>query len=132
MGRLTPCATIETIETELLLADLAVMEKAVPLLDKVVRSEPRSTRTQELAACAKVLEGLQHGTSASVVGLTMEEQNALTSVSLADGKADALCGQCRGTGGRCTGPMGGSAGRTLWSGPSADRLGTVLKRKWPV
>ena len=69
---------IETIETELLLADLTVMEKAVPHLDKVVRSEPRSTRTHELAACAKVLEGLQHGTSAAMVELTREEKDALT------------------------------------------------------
>ena len=61
-----PLRDIETIETELLLADLAVMEKAVPHLDKVVRSEPRSTRTQELAACTKVLEGLQRGTGAAM------------------------------------------------------------------
>ena len=76
-GEIDPLRDIETIETELLLADLTVMEKAVPHLDKVVRSEPRSTRTHELAACAKVLEGLQHGTSAAMVELTMEEKDAL-------------------------------------------------------
>ena len=77
-GEIDPLRDIETIETELLLADLTVMEKAVPHLDKVVRSEPRSTRTHELAACAKVLEGLQHGTSAAMVALTREEKDALT------------------------------------------------------
>ena len=77
-GEIDPLRDIETIETELLLADLAVMEKAVPHLDKVVRSEPRSTRAHELAACAKVLEGLQHGTSAAMVELTREEKDALT------------------------------------------------------
>lgn len=76
-GTIDPLRDIETIETELLLADLAVMEKAVPALDKVVRSEPRSTRTSELAACAKVLEGLQRGTGAAALGLTIEEQDAL-------------------------------------------------------
>ncbi len=76
-GAIDPLRDIETIETELLLADLAVMEKAVPSLDKVVRSEPRSTRTHELAACAKVLEGLQRGTGAAAMGLTIEEKDAL-------------------------------------------------------
>ena len=85
-GEIDPLRDIETIETELLLADLAIMEKAVPQLDKVVRSEPRSTRTQELATCAKVLEGLQRGTSASAVGLTMEEQEVLTPYRLLTAK----------------------------------------------
>jgi len=76
-GAIDPLRDVETIETELLLADLAVLEKAVPHLDKVVRSEPRSTRTHELAACAKVLEGLQRGTSAAALGLTIEEQDVL-------------------------------------------------------
>ena len=77
-GAIDPLRDIETIETELLLADLAVVEKAVPYLDKVVRSEPRSVRAHELAACAKVLEGLQRGTGAAAVGLTKEEKDALT------------------------------------------------------
>ena len=81
-GEIDPLRDIETIETELLLADLAVMEKAVPHLDKVVRSEPRSTRAQELAACTKVLEGLQRGTGTAAVGLTIEERDALAPYSL--------------------------------------------------
>ena len=81
-GAIDPLRDIETIETELLLADLAVMEKAVPHLDKVVRSEPRSARAQELAACAKVLEGLQRGMGAAAIGLTTEERNALAPYSL--------------------------------------------------
>ena len=82
MGAIDPLRDIETIETELLLADLAVMEKAVPHLDKVVRSEPRSTRAQELAACAKVLAGLQRGIGAAAMGLTPEERDALAAYSL--------------------------------------------------
>ena len=81
-GEIDPLRDIETIETELLLADLAVMEKAVPHLDKVVRSEPRSTRRQELAACTKVLEGLQRGTDAAAMGLTTEERDSLAPYSL--------------------------------------------------
>ncbi len=81
-GEIDPLRDIETIETELLLADLAVMEKAVPRLDKVVRSEPRSTRAQELAACTKVLERLQRGTGTAAVGLTIEERDALAPYSL--------------------------------------------------
>ena len=81
-GAIDPLRDIGTIETELLLADLAVMEKAVPHLDKVVRSEPRSTRAQELAACAKVLAGLQRGTGAAALGLAIEERDALAPYSL--------------------------------------------------
>ncbi len=81
-GAIDPLRDIETIETELLLADLAVMEKAVPHLDKVVRSEPRSTRAQELVACAKVLAGLQRGMGAAAMGLTSEERDALAAYSL--------------------------------------------------
>ena len=81
-GAIDPLRDIGTIETELLLADLAVMEKAVPHLDKVVRSEPRSTRAQELVACAKVLAGLQCGMGAAAMGLTSEERDALAAYSL--------------------------------------------------
>ena len=85
-GEIDPLRDIETIETELLLADLAVMEQAVPHLDKVVRSEPRSTREQELAACAKVLEGLQCGTGAAAIELAAEERDALASYRLLTAK----------------------------------------------
>ena len=85
-GEIDPLRDIEIIETELLLADLAVMEQAVPHLDKVVRSEPRSTREQELAACAKVLEGLQCGTGAAAIGLATEERDALAPYRLLTAK----------------------------------------------
>ncbi len=85
-GAIDPFRDIETIETELLLADLAVMEKAVPYLDKVVRSEPRSTRAHELAACVKVLAGLQRGIGAMAMGLTPAERDALTTYSLLTAK----------------------------------------------
>ena len=81
-GTIDPLRDIETIETELLLADLAVMEKAVPHLDKVVRSEPRSTQAHELAACVKVLAGLQRGMGSAAMGLTSEERDALAAYSL--------------------------------------------------
>ena len=96
MGAIDPLRDIETIETELLLADLAVMEKAVPHLDKVVRSEPRSTRAQELAACAKVLEGLQHGIGAAAMELTPAERDALVAYSLLTTRPVLLCGHCWG------------------------------------
>ena len=85
-GEIDPLRDIEIIEAELLLADLAVMEQAVPHLDKVVRSEPRSTREQELAACAKVLEGLQCGTGAAAIGLATEERDALAPYRLLTAK----------------------------------------------
>lgn len=78
-GHVDPFRDIETIEAELLLADLAVLEKAVPHLDKVVRSEPRSTRRLELEVCGRALEGLQRGK-----GIAGQELNSVELSAIAD------------------------------------------------
>ena len=81
-GDIDPFRDIATIETELLLADLAVMEKAVPYLDKVVRSEPRSDRKLELAVSVKILDALQRGEGVAGMGLAAEELHAVAAYRL--------------------------------------------------
>ncbi len=59
-GKVDPAGDIETIETELVLADLQTLEKAVPRLDKEVRAKRGDKKSSELLdtalAAQKVLE----------------------------------------------------------------------------
>jgi GTP-binding protein YchF len=76
-GAIDPGRDVEIVETELLLADLERLERVVPHLDKVVRSEPRSARRGELEALGKALEGLQRGQAVRHQGLTAAEREAV-------------------------------------------------------
>jgi hypothetical protein len=59
-GKVDPAGDIETIETELVLADLQTLEKAVPRLDKEVRAKKGDKKSAELLdtalAAQRVLE----------------------------------------------------------------------------
>ncbi len=81
-GRIDPQRDIDTLETELLLADLETLENAVPHLEKVVRSDPRSTQKMELVAAQKALEGVRQGISVLNVDMLYEERQTLTSYHL--------------------------------------------------
>ena len=81
-GVIDPFRDIGTIETELLMADLALMEKAVPYLDKVVRSEPRSERNLELEVCVKVQDGLQRGIGVLEMELPPDQVTVLSQYRL--------------------------------------------------
>ena len=85
-GLVDPSRDIETIATELLLADLAAMEEAVPYLDKVVRSEQRSERKVELAAATKALAGLERGLGIRDIQLQEDELDAIASYRLLTAK----------------------------------------------
>ncbi len=60
-GRVSPKDDIETIHTELVLADLQTLEKAVPRLEKEVRA--KKADAGELAAAQKALAVLEQGTT---------------------------------------------------------------------
>ena len=56
-GKVDPAGDIETIETELILADLQTLEKAVPRLEKEARiNKDRKAALDNAAAAQKVLE----------------------------------------------------------------------------
>ena len=60
-GRVDPADDIETINTELILADLQTLEKAVPRLEKDVRN--RRAEPEDLATAKGALELLEAGTT---------------------------------------------------------------------
>jgi ribosome-binding ATPase len=81
-GSVDPQRDIATVETELLLADLDVVQRVLPNLSKVVQSQPRSERRIELEALQKVEEALGRGVKAKEVDLTSNEHQALTEYRL--------------------------------------------------
>jgi len=56
-----PVRDVDTVLAELIIADLEVVERNLPTLDKVVRSDPRSLRKTELAALQRAHAALGEG-----------------------------------------------------------------------
>lgn len=71
-GEVDPLRDVETVETELMLADLETVEKAIPRLDKVVHTDPRSTHRLELEVLEQVRQALAKGQSIQTLGLSPE------------------------------------------------------------
>ena len=76
-GDVDPVRDADTVDTELILADLEVAERNLPQLDKVVRSDPRSGRQTELAALCAVHAALAEGQPLRQAGLSPEHLAAL-------------------------------------------------------
>ena len=85
-GIVDPLRDLETIEVELMLADLETLEKAVPPLDKVVQTDPNSAHSMELEALKKAEQGLRQGTPLRLVELAAEERVAIQGYNLLTGK----------------------------------------------
>lgn len=79
-GRVDPQSDVETIKTELVLADMATVEKAIPRLEKEAKRDKAGAA--KLAAARKVLEGLNEGHRARTLDLTDEEREALYDLHL--------------------------------------------------
>ena len=79
-GRVDPLSDVETIKTELILADLATLEKAIPRLEKEAKRDKAGAKKLEVAK--KVFEGLNEGHRARTLGLDAEEQEALYDLHL--------------------------------------------------
>ena len=75
-----PLSDVETIKTELILADLATLEKAIPRLEKEAKRDKAGAKKLEVAR--KVFEGLNEGHRARTLGLDAEEQEALYDLHL--------------------------------------------------
>lgn len=70
-GKVDPGSDIETILTELQLADLQTLEKAIPRLEKEVRG--KKTEPAVLAAAQAAIELLQAGTPLSAAGSKLDD-----------------------------------------------------------
>ncbi len=79
-GKVDPASDVETIKTELILADIATLEKALPRLEKDAKRDKAAVAKLECAR--KVLEGLNEGHRARTLDLSEEEQEAIYDLHL--------------------------------------------------
>lgn len=78
--KVDPHSDVETIKTELILADIATIEKALPRLEKEGKRYKEKAINFEVAQ--KVLEGLNEGKRALQLDLSEEEQDAIRELCL--------------------------------------------------
>ncbi|MCT8971939.1 redox-regulated ATPase YchF [Microbaculum marinisediminis] len=84
-GRIDPLADAETIETELMLADLESLEKRLPTLEKRIRGGDKEAKlSQELVN--RALEKLRDGKPARLVEIADEERKAFEALNLLTSK----------------------------------------------
>lgn len=78
--KVDPQSDVETIKTELILADIATIEKALPRLEK--EGKRYKEKAINFEAAQKVLEGLNEGKRALQLNLFEEEQDAIRELCL--------------------------------------------------
>lgn len=78
--KVDPQSDVETIKTELILADIATIEKALPRLEK--EGKRYKEKAINFKAAQKVLEGLNEGKRALQLNLSEEEQDAIRELCL--------------------------------------------------
>ena len=78
--KVDPQSDVETIKTELILADIATIEKALPRLEK--EGKRYKEKDINFEAAQKVLEGLNEGKRALQLNLSEEEQDAIRELCL--------------------------------------------------
>ena len=79
-GRVDPQSDVETIKMELILADVATCEKAIPRLEKEAKRDKKGQA--KLDACKKVLAGLYENHRARTLDLTEDEIAAVYELHL--------------------------------------------------
>ena len=79
-GRVDPQSDVETIKMELILADVATCEKAIPRLEKEAKRDKAGAA--KLEAAKKVLAGLYEGHRARTLDLTEDEIDAIYELHL--------------------------------------------------
>lgn len=80
-NKVSPIDDIEVINTELALADLATVEKALQRVEKIAKSGNKDAVLQK-EVFSKVLKGLNEGLSARAVNLTADEKHVLRELHL--------------------------------------------------
>ena len=84
-GRIDPVADIETIETELMLADLESLEKRVTALEKKARGGDKES-AQQLDLVTRALTLLRDGKPARLVSVKADERKAFDMLQLLTAK----------------------------------------------
>jgi ribosome-binding ATPase len=84
-GRVDPIEDAETIETELMLADLESLERRVPILEKKIRGQDKEAK-QTLALLERALVLLREGKPARLAASDDEERAAFKTLGLLTAK----------------------------------------------
>ena len=79
-GKVDPLRDIETINLELIFADLEVLEKRIIRTEKAMKGD--KTLKDELDILVRIKEGLENGVSARAIPLTDEEKEKIKDVEL--------------------------------------------------
>lgn len=79
-GSVNPQSDVETIKTELILADIATIDKALPRLEKEAKRD--KALAVRVSVAQKVLEGLNEGHRAHTLDLTEDEVEAIRDLHL--------------------------------------------------
>ena len=79
-GKVDPLSDIETINLELIFADLEVLEKRIIRTEKAMKGD--KTLKDELDILVRIKEGLENGVSARAIPLTDEEKEKIKDVEL--------------------------------------------------
>ncbi|MGV6800648.1 MAG: redox-regulated ATPase YchF [bacterium] len=80
-GRIDPLADFETVETELMLADLESLEKRIPALEKKIKGQDKEAKLT-LELIEKALTALRDGKPARVVEVDEEHKKAWKGLQL--------------------------------------------------
>ncbi len=84
-GRVDPIEDADTIETELMLADLDSLERRLPILEKKIRGQDKEAK-QTLALVERVLPLLREGKPARLAEIKDEERAAFKGLGLLTAK----------------------------------------------
>lgn len=84
-GRVDPLADAETVETELMLADLESLEKRIPALEKKIRGQDKDAKAT-LALIEKALAVLNEGKPARVADISEDERPLFRQLQLLTSK----------------------------------------------
>jgi ribosome-binding ATPase len=84
-GRIDPIDDADTVETELMLADLESLERRVPILEKKIRGQDKEAK-KALELVERALALLREGKSARLVALADDERAGLKALGLLTAK----------------------------------------------
>lgn len=84
-GRIDPLGDIETVETELMLADLDSLEKRLPALEKKAKGGDKESR-ETLDLVGRCLDLLREGRPARLASVSADERRAFASLGLLSSK----------------------------------------------
>ncbi len=109
-GGIDPVRDAETVETELMLADLDSLEKRLPNLEKRIRGQDKEAKVQ-MALIERALAQLRDGFAARTVGVSDDERKAFRGLQLLTAKPVLYV---------CNVDEGASAEGNEWSARVAD------------